>query len=1066
MAEQFANNAASTLNGAINNSTTTIVVATGEGSRFPSVGNFRLMIGLDPFTAEIVLATARSGDTITVVRGQEGTSAQSWGNGTSVTHIVTAGAIEQIRTQFVTSGAEIYTTNTVSIDPNGTVASSHGDGTSKLYVNGNVQALRYSAGEMAAVTQGFGYVSDTLQSFVVPTGVTSLKVKMWGPGGGTGSYSASGGGGPGGYTTGFLSVTPGETLLLAVGSGGKKPVSSTGNGGLGGWPGGGFGTRGDASGGGGGGLTGIFTSSMTQANALMIAGGGGGSTGFGNFGAGGGGGLTGGSGTSGSGAGGSQVAGGLGGGTLNTSPSVGTALAGGTAFTDNTTSQTNDCGGGGSGYWGGGAGQGDGRAGGGGSGFIHATRVSSGSTTTGNNAVSGNAQTLPPNTTDPNYIAGVGVGAATGLTGVGNDGGDGYIVFQWGGQTSMDLDSINFSNGSIISIPDNHVSIASGGGNVVLSPGSSSITLQSATDFILSTLTDTRFDISSSQKFKMYSSGAVVIGTATNNDTSAEAQAGITGPIINISSSTGSISTTTNQATIFNQSGALYLQGNTEVRFATSTSTKGYFDVNGIFRAGPSASSTATLQGATWPITGTDYFWMYNASGSSWAEIVAGGSVNRSAIQVLNNATSNTCGVSLFGAGTGHGTAEYAGNGTIEQSGNSTSALVFTKRNGTDGLSFASTGAIWQSGAWTIGRATNNDTSSEAQAGLTGPLLNITQTTGGTLTTVANQSLLYNSAGVNISQGHSGVRQIVGTTTILDTTSTGTTITGLVTATNKFVVGTSGPTITQGTGVPATSENNGSIFLRTDGTASTGIYTRQGGAWYSINSRYTPTDSNTIINWKFDETAAPYVNSGSGSSLSLTTFTGTPVSITGLFNKGLGCSLSTITTGNTSVNEPTGNSLTVSAWVKARSYATFATVINKAYRNDNTWSSPFVALYLSLTNSGDGSWGPAITTTGGVLTQPAIGGAFRVPLHVWTLLSYTYDGTTLRSYINGALAHSVNVSGSIDYGTHGPWDVGGVSNASVGQFWDGHIDDVRVENVVRSQAYFEEMYKRGIGQPD
>jgi len=158
MVEQFANNAASTLNGAINNSTTTIVVATGEGSRFPSVGNFRLLIGLDPFTAEIVLATARSSDTITVVRGQEGSTAQSWGNGTSVTHIMTKGAIETLRdtlkgktlhssletisstqdgyaltwsngdgywaarpgSQWVTGNAsEIYTTKTVSIDTNG-----------------------------------------------------------------------------------------------------------------------------------------------------------------------------------------------------------------------------------------------------------------------------------------------------------------------------------------------------------------------------------------------------------------------------------------------------------------------------------------------------------------------------------------------------------------------------------------------------------------------------------------------------------------------------------------------------------------------------------------------------------------------------------------------------------------------------------------------------------------------------------------------------------------------------------------------------------------------------------
>lgn len=50
----------------------------------------------------------------------------------------------------------------------------------------------------------------------------------------------------------------------------------------------------------------------------------------------------------------------------------------------------------------------------------------------------------------------------------------------------------------------------------------------------------------------------------------------------------------------------------------------------------------------------------------------------------------------------------------------------------------------------------------------------------------------------------------------------------------SFILGASGPTITTGTGVPATSPPNGSIFLRTDGTGTTGIYTRQGAAWSAV----------------------------------------------------------------------------------------------------------------------------------------------------------------------------------------------------------------------------------------
>ncbi len=917
MVEQFANNADSTLNGAINNSTTTIIVA--DGSVFPSDGYFRLIFGTDPDTAEYVIATARSGNTITVIRGVEGSTAQSWADGTIVTHIVTAGAIITLRdtlkgkdlhssletvgsnqdgyaltwidgdgywaarpgSPFTIVGDELYTTKTLAIDENGTVASEHGDGYSKLYVNGNILANKFSAGEIPLTTQSFNYVSDTLQTFTVPDGVTLLKVKMWGPGGGTGNYSGSGGGGAGGYSTGFLTVTPGEVLYLAVGSGGKKPTSTNpGPGGLGGWPGGGFGTAGDASGAGGGGLTGIFSdNSITQANALIIAGGGGGSTGFGNFGAGGGGGTTGGSGSSTSGKGGSQIAGGADGnsnaatsttiasgsngqtlpqGTINVASSTsfpssgvllvttdagiqivrytgkgtgtftgctggtgtmstggaviyaiaGSALTGGIAFSDRTSFQPtgSDCGGGGSGYFGGGAGQGDGRAGGGGSGFLHATRILSGSTTTGSSAIGGTSATSPPNTTDVNYSAGVGVGAAaTGASG--NDGGNGYIVLQWGGITTLDLDSIDFGNTASISTVDTNITMSSatngtvslsaaGAGGIALAPGSGNITISSSNDIIVSSGTsDIKFNIGGTPKYKIYSTGAVVVGDTTNNDTASEAQAGLTGPLINLSPITGgTLSSISGQSLVYNNASFITLQGHSGVSFRVNTGLVGHFDSNGIYRIGPSSNSSATLQGSTWPIVGTDYFWMYNSTGSSWAEIVAGGSVNRSAVQVLNNATSNTCGVSLFGAGTGHGTPEYAGNGTIEQSGNSTSALIFTKRNGTDGASFASTGAIWQSGAWTIGRATNNDTSSEAQAGLTGPLLNVTQTTGGTLTTVANQALLYNIAGTVTLQGNTGHNFITGTTSVASTstskfiTSLGRRVRTTVTTTSLTVV--------------------------------------------------------------------------------------------------------------------------------------------------------------------------------------------------------------------------------------------------------------------------------------
>ncbi|MGB4967320.1 MAG: hypothetical protein WBO35_03915 [Candidatus Saccharimonadales bacterium] len=81
------------------------------------------------------------------------------------------------------------------------------------------------------------YNSAGTNSFVVPTGVTSMTVEAWGAGGGGGNGSSStgtgGAGGGGGYAQSTLTVTPGESLTVNVGTGGAKAVAAS-NGGNGG----------------------------------------------------------------------------------------------------------------------------------------------------------------------------------------------------------------------------------------------------------------------------------------------------------------------------------------------------------------------------------------------------------------------------------------------------------------------------------------------------------------------------------------------------------------------------------------------------------------------------------------------------------------------------------------------------------------------------------------------------------------------------------------------------------------------------------------------------------------
>lgn len=65
------------------------------------------------------------------------------------------------------------------------------------------------------------------QSFQVPTGVSNVRVMMWGAGGGGGDTT----GGAGAYIEGNLAVTSGETLGIVVGQGGNNSSASTYGGG-------------------------------------------------------------------------------------------------------------------------------------------------------------------------------------------------------------------------------------------------------------------------------------------------------------------------------------------------------------------------------------------------------------------------------------------------------------------------------------------------------------------------------------------------------------------------------------------------------------------------------------------------------------------------------------------------------------------------------------------------------------------------------------------------------------------------------------------------------------------
>jgi len=95
----FSNNASSTLVSAIAGSATVVQLAPGTGALFPQPTAGQAFYGTfsDAATGtldEIVLVTAVSGDTFTIVRAQQGTAAQSWGIGDYFARNITAGDLQ------------------------------------------------------------------------------------------------------------------------------------------------------------------------------------------------------------------------------------------------------------------------------------------------------------------------------------------------------------------------------------------------------------------------------------------------------------------------------------------------------------------------------------------------------------------------------------------------------------------------------------------------------------------------------------------------------------------------------------------------------------------------------------------------------------------------------------------------------------------------------------------------------------------------------------------------------------------------------------------------------------
>lgn len=108
MTQLFSNNVDTTLAATLLIGGTSATLTDGSGLRSPTGGDYELLILTDGSAIEIVSVTARTTNTVTIVRAQEGTTAQEWAAGTRVFTGVTAGTLAPIPTALQNETAEAF----------------------------------------------------------------------------------------------------------------------------------------------------------------------------------------------------------------------------------------------------------------------------------------------------------------------------------------------------------------------------------------------------------------------------------------------------------------------------------------------------------------------------------------------------------------------------------------------------------------------------------------------------------------------------------------------------------------------------------------------------------------------------------------------------------------------------------------------------------------------------------------------------------------------------------------------------------------------------------------------
>ncbi len=147
-----------------------------------------------------------------------------------------------------------------------------------------------------------------------------------------------------------------------------------------------------------------------------------------------------------------------------------------------------------------------------------------------------------------------------------------------------------------------------------------------------------------------------------------------------------------------------------------------------------------------------------------------------------------------------------------------------------------------------------------------------------------------------------------------------------------------------------------------------------------------------------------------------------------------------------------GSHITVSAWVKFADTGSPEIIIAKPWQS-SSHSSPYFTYSLHLLDKGSNVAHARLWVRTSTGTGTAESG--NINANTWYYVVGTYDGSTVRIYVNGALSASGSRTGNLETRTT-PLRLG--TNGGYSEDFEGLLDEVRISSVTRSLEWISTEY--------